>query len=100
MPQILSNLIFPSYLLAYPEIAMCLAYTSKKFKFWRLCLRGTPHRDTPNLVKFYVLPILKISSLQCKWLKFEFWYPCLSGSLHFGTPKFCQILSFCHIFLS
>ena len=34
----LSNFIFRSYLLLYPEIVMCLAYTSKKFEFWRLYL--------------------------------------------------------------
>ena len=46
VPQILSSLIFPSYLLGYPEILMCLAYTVKKFEFWRPCLRGTLHCRT------------------------------------------------------
>ena len=54
MPQILSNFIFPSYLLAYPENLMCLAETIKKFGFWRPRLRGNPYCGSPNFVKFYI----------------------------------------------
>ena len=36
----LSNFIFLSYLLVYPEIVMCLAYTSKKCDFWQRWSRG------------------------------------------------------------
>ena len=57
-----SNFIFLSYLLVYPEIVICLAYTSKKCEFWHRHLRGTPIVVLPNFVKFYlvlILPILK-----------------------------------------
>ena len=49
----LSNFIFTSYLLVYPEIVMCLAYTSNMGEFWRPHLRGTPIVVLPNFVKFY-----------------------------------------------
>ena len=57
----LSNFIFPSYLLVYPEIVMCLAYTSKKCEFWRPHLRGTPLWYSQILSNFIFsyLPILK-----------------------------------------
>ena len=54
MPQVLSNMIFPSYLLVYPEIVMYLAYTIKKFEFWHPRLRGHPIVVLLNLVKFYL----------------------------------------------
>ena len=38
----LSNFIFPSYLLVYPEIVMCLAYTSNTCEFLRPHLREYP----------------------------------------------------------
>ena len=96
VPQILSSLIFPSYLLVYPKIVMCLDYTTIKFEVWHLCLRRTPHCSTLNFTNFFsCLPILKIPSVQRKWLKFKYW----RESHHFGTPKFCQILSFLHSFL-
>ena len=85
----LSNFIFPSYLLVYPEIVMCLANTSKKCEFWRPHLRGTPIVVLPNFI-FSYLPILKISSVQGEWFSFEFWRPCLRGISSFSYP---QILS-------
>ena len=48
----------------------------------------------------FILSILKISSVQRKWLNFKFWCPCLKRIFHFGTPKFRQILSFLHICIS
>ena len=131
----LSNFIFLSYLLVYPKIVICLAYTSKKYKFWHPYLRGTPIVVLPNFVKFYlfiftdsilknfispawvvqfwflaslfegntfilvlpnfvkfifILSILKISSVQRKWLNLEFWRPCLKRIPSFWYP---QILS-------
>ena len=50
----LSNFIFPSYLLVYPKIVMCLAYTSTKCEFWHPHLRGTPIVVLQNFVKFYL----------------------------------------------
>ena len=37
-----SNFIFTSYLLVYPEIVLCLAYTSVTCELWRPHLRGPP----------------------------------------------------------
>ena len=36
------------------KIVMCLAYTSKKCKFWHPHLRGAPIVVLPNFVKFYL----------------------------------------------
>ena len=125
----LSNFIFLSYLLVYPEIVICLAYTSKKREFWHPHLRGTPivvlpnfifsylpilktfvspgwvvqlwilaslfEGDPfilvpPNFVKFYlifILSLLKISSVQRKWLNFEFWRPGLKRIPSFWYPQ-------------
>ena len=69
MAELLSNLIFPSYLLAYPEIVICLAYTIKKFEFWRPRLRGHSiliSQMFPNYIFLLYLPILKISSVHLK----------------------------------
>ena len=49
-----TNFIFPSYLLVYLDIVMCLAYTSKKCEFWHPHLRGTPIVVLPNFVKVYL----------------------------------------------
>ena len=49
----LSNFIFLSSLLVYPEIVMCLAYTSNKCEFWGPHLRVTPIVVLPNFVKLY-----------------------------------------------
>ena len=53
VPQILSSFMFPFYLLAYPEIVMCLADTIKKFELWRSCLRGTPHSGSPKFCEIF-----------------------------------------------
>ena len=48
--QILSNFIFPSYLLSYHKIVKCLAYTMKKFG--ALVWKGPPLWYLQNFVKF------------------------------------------------
>ena len=65
----------------YPEIVMCLAYTSKKCEFWRPHLRRTPLWYSQILSNFIFsyLPILKILSVQHERFSFEFWCPCLRG---------------------
>ena len=50
----LSNFIFPSYLLVYPEIVICLAYTSKKCEFWCPHMRGTLIVVLSSFSKFYL----------------------------------------------
>ena len=51
VPQILSpNTI---YLHAYPKNVMCLAYTTKKFIFWRPRLRKRPHCGTPKFCQIW-----------------------------------------------
>ena len=50
----LSDFIFPSYLLACPEIVTCLAYPGNKYEFWRPHLRGTAIVVLPNFVKFHL----------------------------------------------
>ena len=63
MLQILLNFIFPLYLLAYPEIVMCQAYTNKKFEIWHPRLRGSSHCGTPkNLSNSIVFSYLFIYS--------------------------------------
>ena len=56
---------------------MCLACTSKKSEFWRPRLRGIPSFWHPQILSNFIfslfLLILKISSVQHKWLTFEFW---------------------------
>ena len=88
----LSNFIFSSYLLVYPEIVICLAYTSKKSEFWRPHLRETLLWYSQILSNFIFsyLSILKISSVQGEWFSFEFWRPCLRGIPSFW---YYQILS-------
>ena len=49
-------LIFPSYLPAYPEIVMFLAYTIKNFEFSRLYLRKAPIVVTPKIFQILSFP--------------------------------------------
>ena len=97
MPQSLSNFIFPSDLLACPETMMCptvLLTELKNFEFVCPCLKRTHHSRYPPILSNFIfslyLPILKIPSVQLKWLKFEFMRPCLRGIPSFWYP---QILS-------
>ena len=88
----LSNFIFLSYLLVYPEIVMCLAYTSKKCEFLHPHLRGTPSVVLSNFVKFnlFIFAILK-NFISPGWVV-KFWI--LAFFLR-GIPSFwySQILS-------
>ena len=87
--QILSNFIF-SYL------PILKNFISPVFQFWILesLFEGDPFiLVPPNFVKFYlifILSILKISSVQRKWLNFGFWRPRLKRILSFW---YHQILS-------
>ena len=106
MPQTFCQISFPSYLLEYPQIVICLAYTSKKCEIWRPHLRETPIMALPNLtpksqiferdphygtqISSSYLPILKISSVQGEWFSFKFWRASLRGIPLFWYP---QILS-------
>ena len=61
VPQILSNFIFSSYLLAYFEIVMCLAYTIKQFKFWHPRFGDLPLWYPQKFVNFYLFFIFTYS---------------------------------------
>ena len=43
---------------AYPENFMSLAQKVKKFKFWRPCLKGTSHSDTPKFCQILYFPYI------------------------------------------
>ena len=101
--KFLSNFIFFSYLLVYPEIVMCLAYTSNKCEFWHPHLRGTPIVVLPNFVKFYLFIFAcseKFHQSRVSGSVLNFGVLVWGGSLHFGTPKFLQILSYLHFVYS
>ena len=76
--QILSNFIF-----IYLPVLKNFFSPGWVVRFWILAalFEGDPFiLVPPNLVKFhliFILSILKISSIQRKWLNFEFWHPCL-----------------------
>ena len=91
----LSNFIFPSYLLVYPEIAMCLAYTSKKCEFWHPYLRGIPIVVLSNFVNFYLFIFVyseKFHQSRVSGAVLNFGVFVWREFFHLGTPKFCQIL--------
>ena len=78
-----SNCIFPSYLLVYPEIVMCLAYTSKNCEFWHPHLRGKPFVVLQNFVKFYVfIYVCSENFISPGWVV-QFW---ILASLFEGDP--------------
>ena len=49
---------FYLFMFAYPENFMSLAQKVKKFKFWRPCLKGTPHSDTPKFCQILYFPYI------------------------------------------
>ena len=63
VPQILSNFIFLSYLLAYPEMLMYLAKQIKSLNFGVLAREGhlKLFESTPNFLKFYLFFIFTYS---------------------------------------
>ena len=70
---------------------MCLAYTIKKFEFWRPRLRGTPHWSTPKFCQ--ILSLLHIYLFR-KFHQFSVSRYSLNMTSLFEHP---QILSFLHI---
>ena len=81
--NVLSNFIFSSYLLVYPEIVMCLAYTSKKCELWGPHLRGTPIVVLPNFVKFYLFIFAYSENFISPGCVVQFW---ILASLFEGDP--------------
>ena len=81
--NVLSNFIFSSYLLVYPEVVMCLAYTSKKCEFWGPHLRGTPIVVLPNFVKFYLFIFAYSENFISPGCVVQFW---ILASLFEGDP--------------
>ena len=89
----LSNFIFLSYFLVYPEIVMRLAYTSKKCEFWHSHLRGTRIVVTPNFI-FSCLTVLK-NFISPGWAV-QFW---ILASLFEGIPLFLVPQNFVKFYL-
>ena len=99
----LTNFIFLSYLLVYPEIVMCLACTSKKCEFWHPHLRGTTIVVLPNFFKFYpficsCFEKFYQSRVSSSVLNFASLFE--GNPFIFCTPKFCQIFSCLHFVYS
>ena len=99
----LPNFIYPSYLLMYPEIVMCIAYTSKNCEFWRPHLRETLIVVLPScffILSFHTCLFWKFHQSRSSGSVLNFGVLVCGESLHFGNPTFCQILSFLRFCLS